>query len=116
MLMSYLKCQTSCLLLKLLFLLQIRKKDGLKHYAKSSLYYTLGKLQSTTLAESVPLEPDSRLSEVELLDQDLWMNFLDLLLTSSEEPLVGNSHLSNVMIFSAKSGKLLLWVASDDQQ
>ncbi len=30
---------------------------------------------------------------------------------SAEEPLVGNSHLSNVMIFSAKSGKLLLWVS-----
>ena len=107
---SYLKCQISCLILKLLFRLQTLRKGGLRHYANSSLYYTLGKWQDTTLAELDLLEPGSKLLEDVPLVPDLWTNFLSSLLPNLEEQLVENLHQSSVMIFSAKSGKLLLSV------
>ena len=116
MLINYLKCQISCLILKLLFRLRTRKKDGPRHYANSSLYYTLGKWQNTTLVELDLQEPDSEPLEDVPLVPDLWMNFLSSLLPNLEEQLVENLHQSSVMIFSAKSGKLLLSVGYEGVQ
>ena len=116
MFLNYLKCQSSCLLVKLLLWCRILKKDGLNHLDSSLLYYILVKFQGTTYPKLDLPELDSKYSEVVLLDPDLWKNFLSSLLPSLEEQLVVVCRPLSVTIFCAKSGKLLLWVESDAVQ
>jgi hypothetical protein len=61
-------------------------------------------------------EPGSKLLEDVPLVQGLWMNFLNSLLPNLEQPQVENLHQSSVMIFCARSGKLLLWAEYGDLQ
>jgi hypothetical protein len=76
----------------------------------------LVKFQGLTYPRFDLLEQDSKLSEDVLLDPDLWKNFIVSVLPNLEGQLVGAYHHSNVMIFSAKSGKLLLWAEYDARQ
>jgi hypothetical protein len=49
-------------------------------------------------------------------DLDLWKSFISSVLPSSKGQLVAVYHHWNAMIFSAKSGKLLLWAEYDAVQ
>jgi hypothetical protein len=76
----------------------------------------LARFQNLTSLELDQQEQDSKLSEDVLLDPDLWKNFIASVSSNSKEQLVAVSVPLSAMIFSAKSGKLLLWVESDGQQ
>ena len=116
MYLNYLKSRMSCTLVKLLLVCRILKKDGRSHYVNSLLFYILVKFQGLTYPKFDLPELDSKHLEEELLDPDLWKTFLNLLPSNSKVQLVVICHQLNVTIFSAKSGKLLLWVESDGQQ
>ena len=116
MLRSYLKSRSSCLIVRVLLLCRILKKDGQNRFANSWLFYTLAKFQSSTYQEFDLPEQDSRPSVVVLLDPDLWKNFISSVLPSLKEQQVAVSLPLSAMIFCAKSGKLLLWVESDGVQ
>jgi hypothetical protein len=76
----------------------------------------LVKFQGLTYPRFDLLEQDCELSADVLLDPDLWKNFIVSVCPNLEGQLVGVYHHSNVMIFSAKSGKLLLWAECDARQ
>jgi hypothetical protein len=75
----------------------------------------LARFQNLTYLELDQRVQDSRPSVDELLDPDLWKNFIDSVSPSSKGQLVAVSVPLSAMIFSAKSGKLLLWAESDGQ-
>ena len=116
MFLNYLKSRMSCLLVRLLLLCRILKKDGRNHLDNSLLYYILVKFQGMTYPKLDLRELDSKYSEGVLLDPDLWKNFLSSLLPNLEGQLVAVCHPLSVTIFCAKSGKLLLWAESDAVQ